>query len=270
MRTSAEEVALLQTDNILEQKVYILWYGFHSTEGQILLASSKFDELIRLQTMLYGNIWCPEAEEILLKRSLLPYPPDDENEVLEQGVKTWLKNSLIADRGDEANYGKLQFIGLSYGLKPHIYVTEKEQLSWIEDNNTEKICSYTGCWIGEAAVKFLEKAPDEAIYKKLRYVLLKTEREQMALVEREINRGENSLLWFYFSKNQAFSSVQQRIQLYDTNLWSRMIMVNYGWDSFFEKKFGNLAVWQEKLSANLAKLLYCPIEEIEDKLRSIA
>ena len=49
-----------------------------------------------------------------------------------------------------------------------------------------------------------------------------------------------------------------------------MLFVNYGWHNEFEKKFGNLKNWHEKLSSNFSILAHCPIDEIMNTLRKIA
>lgn len=269
VRSSAEEIILIQSGDMLAQKLHILWHGFLSKEGQLWLAKSGSAELIRLQTMLYGNIWTREAAEFLYMRHLLKRPSDEEISMTETGVKVWLYNSLMGERKSEEYYGKIQLLGMAYGLIPSQPVSEKEQLQWLEDNDIEKICSYVGPWKGKAAIIFLKTAPLETVVKKLRYYKL-NEDQQLALIEREISDNSNVLLWYYFSQNSAFLEAQKKIQAYDQNLWQRMLIVNYGWSNEFEKKFGNLKNWQEKLSSNFSILAHCPIDEIMNTLRKIA
>lgn len=269
VKSAVEEVKLLQSNDLLAQKLHILWYGFRTTEGQIVFATLGSDEYIRLQNLLYGNIWCNDAAEILYTRNLLKRPTDEEKLVQKQGVYVWLYNSLFAPRGSEENYGRLQMAGMSYGLIPSKTATEDEQLQWLQENNIEKMYSYKGPWIGKASIEFLKKAPEIAIIKQLRYNLLRTEAEQLALVDREISNESNILLWYYFAQNSAFPAVQKKIQAYDLNLWQCMILVNYGWENEFEKKFGNLHTWRAKLTSNLSSLVYCPIEDMMETLRNI-
>lgn len=270
VKNSAEEINLLQSKDLLAQKLHILWYGFRSTEGQIAFATLGSDEYIRLQNLLYGNIWCDLAAEILYSRNLLQKPTEEDCIIQKQGVCLWLHNSLFAHRGSEENYGKLQMAGMSYGLVPSKIATEEEQLQWLKEDSIEKMYSYKGPWIGKAAIEFLKKAPEVAIIKQLRYRTLKTEAEQLALIDREIDRNSNILLWYYFTQHTACPAAQKKIQAYDQNLWQEMILLNYGWDNEFEKKFGNLQIWREKLLSNISTLAHCPIDDIMEKLRSIA
>lgn len=48
-----------------------------------------------------------------------------------------------------------------------------------------------------------------------------------------------------------------------------MLMVNYGWEWKFEKKFGTLGIWQNKLRANYDKLTECNFEDIPAILDAI-
>lgn len=269
MRSSVEEVKLIQSGDMLAQKLHILWHGFNSQEGQVLFAQNGSDELISLQTMLYGNTWCKEAAEFLYMRHLLKRPSDKDVSVAETGAKVWLYNSLMGNRKSEEYYGKIQLLGMAYGLVPSQPVSEKEQLQWLKDNNLEKICSYVGPWKGKAAIIFLKTAPMETVVKKLRYYKLSDE-QQLALIEREISNNGNVLLWYYFSRYTASQEAQKKIQAYDQNLWKRMLFVNYGWHNEFEKKFGSLKNWHEKLSSNLTILAHCPVDEIMNTLRQIA
>lgn len=270
VRSSAEEIILIQSGDMLAQKLHILWHGFNSKEGQLLLAQSGSAGLIRLQTMLYGNVWSQEAAEFLYMRHLLERPSDEEILMAETGAKLWLYNSLMGERKSEEYYGKIQMQGMSYGVKPCQTASEDEQLQWFKEGDIEKVCSYVGSWKGKAAILFLQTAPMEVIIKNLRYRKLKSEEQQLALIERDVSDNSNVLLWYYFSQNSAFLEAQKKIQAYDQNLWQRMLIVNYGWSNEFEKKFGNLKNWQEKLSSNFSILAHCPIDEIMNTLRKIA
>lgn len=269
VKTQAEEVSLLETGSFSAQRQYILWYGFQSRQGQIMFADSGFSELIRMQNLFYGQWWFSEARQILCRRGLLSPLSEEDEQQQKRAFKNWLYNCLHAPRDNEAAYGRMQLYGMAGDEIVISAVGEEEQLRWLDEKNIEKISSYTGRWKGKAAVRFLQEAPEESVFFQLHYRLLKRPEEQYALAQRDISNGENNLIWFYFSSYRAFPEVQALLRDYDANLWNRMVMVNYGWDFEFERKFGSLKAWQEKLSENYSLLAHCPIENIRQVLHGI-
>lgn len=270
VKTPQQELVLLASSDFSAQRDYVLWYGFKSLQGQIVLAQSENRGLILLQDYLYHSWWHKDAKEVLYQRSILVRPdPQKEAFDCETAFKGWLTTAWLGDRSDEKIWGKKQDLWLGYGVKMKPIVSEEEQLDWFASGNSEKIYTYCGLWKGKAAVKFLLDGPEVAVFRYLHDRLL-NEEQQCALIERDIRSGENSLIWYYFHTWRACPKAQKLIQKYDQALWRHVIMVNYGWDWQFEHKFGCLKNWQEKLDAEFPLLAHCPIEDIPQVLADIA
>lgn len=269
IKTVLGEVKLLVGGSLQDKRQYILWHGIKWPFSQRILADDDNKYLIWLQTYIHGNIWHSDAAEILYRRKLLKRPTDEDDVAAEQAFKGWLSTSLIKDRTSEADYGRQQSWWLCYSARRPSPVSEEKQLEWLRMNDTTNIMSYPYAWRGQAEIQFLTSAPEDAVYRYLRYNSL-GEEAQCALVSREINSHQNNLLWYYFHVFKACLQAQQLIQDYDEALWREMIPVNYGWDYKYEQKFGCLAAWQSKLSDSWPLLAHCPIEEIGRALDSIA
>lgn len=269
MKSQAEEFELLASENFQAQRQYVLWYGFQSKSALQMLAQCGPTELVRLQHRFYASRWHDGAMRELYRRGLASPPTEEDERRQRRAFENWLYVCRNFSRGNEKEYGRMQLLSMAFGAVFGPVVSEEEQLRWFEEGNLEKIVSYGGLWKGKAAVRFWSEGPEEALYYQLHYRLLKREEDQLALAQRDIRNGENNLIWFYFSSYRAFPSVQKLLQEYDQNLWRRMLIINYGWEYEFERKFGSLQNWQEKLDACFPMLAHCPIEDIRQALHRI-
>lgn len=263
------EVKLLSCGHPEDKREYVLWYGFKTSQAQQMLARNPDEYLIALQSYIYGNIWEKSAAEILSDKNLLPRPTPEDDFAAGQALKGWLGASLFGDRDNEKDYGCRQSFWMCYSADRSEPVSEAQQLEWLRQGDKAKIMAYPYVWEGRAEIEFLTSAPEDAVYRYLHYNRLPDDEAQCALVQRDIRNNSNGLLWYYFHSCKACPEAQRLIQSYDSALWREMILVNYGWDYKYEKKFSNLANWRSKLSDSWPLLAHCPIEEIPTALDKI-
>jgi len=147
-------------------------------------------------------------------------------------------------------------------------IDEKIQLSWFDDFNWNALRSYKERLYKSASYALICEAPDDIVKNYLYYCAPISEAQQIALIKRDI-REQTHLSRDYFSIFRACEATQKLIKDYDAQLWQRAIVVNYGWEWEFEKKFGSLSNWQQKLTANCEKLTTCEFDEIWNILRAI-
>ena len=267
-RDADGEASLLNHGSIFRKRDYILWHGIKSEAGQKLLAESANSYLIWLQTYIYGDIWDAKVRKILCEKGFLKKERPNDIKIYRKALTGWLNASLYGDRENEKSYGCSQSFWMNYEGKMPKSATEKEQLSWFDDKKYGTIISYPYVFVGKAFDRFILEAPEEALYRFLHYNLLEDDK-QVLLVQREMKNHANGLLWFYFHMNRACAEAQELIQAYDNKLWKEMILLNYGWDNKFERKFGCLKAWREKLEDSWPLLSECPIAEIPGKLEKI-
>ena len=145
---------------------------------------------------------------------------------------------------------------------------EKIQLSWFDNSDWDALRAYKGKLYKSASYALICEAPEDIVKRYLYYCAPISDEMQIALVKRDIY-NETNLSRDYFQAFHACEAAQKLIKDYDSNLWQRVIVVNYGWEWEFEKKHGSLRAWQEKLQANYDKLTTCEFEEIWSILRAI-
>ncbi len=269
VKTEQEELALLQSHDSGAKREYILWHGFQHDASRKALALGPSTDLIRLQDYLYRSLWNAEAREILYSRFLLTRPSSDTEPQLSDFEK-WLSFCFHGDSGNEPEYGKIQQLLMSAIIEFPPIVEESEQLIWFENNLWGKIRDYTGRWKGKAVERFFLEAPEECVWRYLRYRLLKTEEEQYFLVKRDMQNNENALIWNYFHCYRAFPRIQEMIRKYDPALFRHVLLVNYGSEPEFYQKFSCEANWRRKLEENADSLSHYPIEGIQQELAKIA
>ena len=147
-------------------------------------------------------------------------------------------------------------------------VDEKIQLSWFDNSDWDALRAYKGKFYKSASYALICEAPEDIVKNYLYYYAPISEGEQIALIKRDI-RNQTYLSREYFMAFRACETAQKLIRDYDSKLWQRVVIVNYGWDWEFERKFGSLAKWHQKLSNHLHELNTCEFEEIWSILRAI-
>lgn len=266
-RTQPEEIELLTNGDKEKLLQYVRWHGIRSPGGQEILAQSDDLDLIRMQQAICQGNWHRQAEEILYNRNILQRPDIEKQK---SNFENWLFFSMHGDRRDEKRYGRIREFLMAGAPQQH-HVSEEELFSWLDNGDEEKILNYSSSLEGAAFIRFLKEASENAIFRLLHYRLLKNEEEQIALVERVHHTKDDNIIWFYFCQYSAFPSVQQMLQDYgSSNLWRRVLLVNYGYDFKYEKKFGCLKEWQKKLKANFSLLEHCPVQKIAEVLDGIS
>ena len=238
-----------------------MFYGIKSKEAQKSLISLGNAELIELQSFLHPTLWCKE-----IKNEIRPNQSDEAE--VHMAFLGWLHACTMGSRETEAVYGSRIENWLRYGVKQTPKATEEEQISWFTNHDFDKITNYEGSFKGNAFCLFLLNAPIKSVVKHLMYRIL-SEEEQLTLIRREMINGENMLLWYYFTKYKAYPKAQILIKKYDANLWSYVIMQNYGWEHKYEKKWGCLANWQNVLAKNIKHLSQLTYDEIPKALDMI-
>ncbi len=147
-------------------------------------------------------------------------------------------------------------------------VDEKIQLSWFDNSDWNALRSYKGRFYKSASYALICEAPEDIVKNYLYYCAPISDGQQIALIKRDI-RNQTYLSWEYFKAFRACETAQRLIRDYDSQLWQRVVIVNYGWEWEFEKKFGSLHNWQQKLQAHYDKLTTCEFEDIWNILRAI-
>lgn len=152
---------------------------------------------------------------------------------------------------------------------------EKVQLSWFDNQDWDAVRAYHGRWYKSASLRLINEAPDDVVKFYCFYCAPLDEAKQVALIKRDI-ACSNHLAVEYFAYYHACKAARQLIHdqarqgdEYFTHLWHRVLMVYYGWEWEFEKKFGTLGVWQTKLKAHYCDLTACEFDEVENILHSI-
>ena len=159
---------------------------------------------------------------------------------------------------------------------PPILIPDEEvQLSWFDNQNWDVIRAYHGRWYKSASLRIIKEAPDDIVKFYVFYCAPLDEAKQTALIERDVCQSTH-LAEEYFTYYHACLAARCLIHKaaqgkneYFVRLWQRVLMVCYGWEWEFEKKFLNLSIWQQKLKAHYDELTYCKFEEVEIILHSI-
>lgn len=145
---------------------------------------------------------------------------------------------------------------------------EKVQLSWFDNSDWDSVRSYDGRWYKSASLRLIKEAPEDVVKKYVVFCAPLDEVKQVALVQRDIcNRTH--LAGEYFRYYRACKAAQKLIKDYDVELWHRVLVVNYGWEWEFEKKFGTLGIWQQKLKSHFDELTACKFDDVLTILRAI-
>lgn len=145
---------------------------------------------------------------------------------------------------------------------------EKIQHSWFDNANWDALRAYKGIFYKSVSYRLISEAPADIVKNYLFYYAPISEAQQIALIKRDIC-CQTYLSRDYFEAFRACEAAQKLIRDYDLKLWQRAVIVNYGWEWEFEKKFGSLSKWQQKLKANLDNLATCEFDEIWNVLRAI-
>ena len=181
--------------------------------------------------------------------------------------ENWLNACMNGSIGDHL---------LELADKPPVQMPEEEiQLSWFDNQDWETVRAYKGRWYKSASLRLIKEAPEEVVKFYVFYCSPIDEQKQLALIERDI-ACRSHLAMEYFPYYHACDKVRELIHKqaqkgddYFIHLWHRVLMVYYGWEWKFEKRFNTLAVWQAKLKSHYEELTVCRYDELEEILDAI-